>query len=190
MARRPDDIALTDLALRAKAGDRAATTAFIEATQHDVHRFLCYLTNPVDAPDLAQETFLRAMRALPRFAARSSARTWLLAIARRVAADHLRAAASRPQTSPFPVPAEQAVGADPHRADEHHALTALLDQLPTEQRHAFVATQILGLSYLEAAHVCACPVGTIRSRIARARNHLIDALHQADQEQDERQTPT
>ena len=85
MLSEPDDAQITSWALAAAAGDRAAAAAFIRATQQVVIRFLAHLVDPGDAEDLAQETYLRAMQALPRFVGRSSAKTWLLAIARRVA---------------------------------------------------------------------------------------------------------
>ncbi|MBB2947846.1 RNA polymerase sigma factor (sigma-70 family) [Actinoplanes lutulentus] len=69
--------------------------------------------------------------------------------------------------------------ADPHsrpRFEEQQALTDLLAGLSDERREAFVVTQVLGLSYAEAAEVCECPVGTIRSRVARAREDLVTAM--------------
>jgi RNA polymerase sigma-70 factor (ECF subfamily) len=173
----PDDAEITGWALAAKAGDRAAAAAFIRATQQAVIRFLAHLADPGDAEDLAQETYLRAMRALPRFAARSSARTWLLAIARRVAADHIRTLVRRPRLASgqdWEVVAEQAGAQSP--LEDGVILRQLLLDLPVERREAFVATQIAGLSYAEAAEVCGCPVGTIRSRVARAREDLVAAL--------------
>jgi RNA polymerase sigma-70 factor, ECF subfamily len=170
---------LTGLALAAGRGDRAAMTEFVRATQRDVMRFLGPLTAASDVEDLTQETFLRALRSLPDFAGRSSARTWLFAIARRVAADHVRGAARRPRvaaTGDWQATAEAAGAAGAPRLDEHVALTGLLAGLDPERREAFVATQVLGLSYAEAAEVCDCPVGTIRSRVARAREDLVTAL--------------
>jgi RNA polymerase sigma-70 factor (ECF subfamily) len=178
-AARVDDATVTGLALAAKAGDRAAATRFIEATYPDVHRLLAYLTDHRDAEDLAQETYLRAMGALPRFAAQSTARTWLWAIARRVAADHLRTAARRPRTAgraDGDVLPMQATGP---RFEEQVALWDLLNALPAQRREAFITTQLLGLSYAEAAVVCDCPVGTIRSRVARAREDLVAAVRDA-----------
>jgi RNA polymerase sigma-70 factor (ECF subfamily) len=171
---------ITRSALAARTGDRAAAEAFVRATQHDVQRLLAHLAGAAEADDLTQETFLRAMRSLPGFAGRSSARTWLLSIARRVAVDHVRAAVRRPRTA-----ALEAVGPGAlERADTGHGsrfedgvlLRRLLDALPADRREAFVATQVLGLSYAEAAEVCDCPVGTIRSRVARAREDLTAAL--------------
>lgn len=166
----PDD-EITRWALAAKAGDRAAAEAFVRATQRDVQRMLAHLSGPAEADDLSQETFLRAMRSLPRFAGRSSARTWLLSIARRVAVDHVRAAVRRPRTTAL----EDSTGHG-SRFEDGILLHRLIDGLAPDRREAFVATQVLGLSYAEAAEVCDCPVGTIRSRVARAREDLTAAL--------------
>src|SRR5918994_4545521 len=84
-------------ATAARAGDPAAAARFVRATQADVWRLCTYLGDPGEAPDLAQETYLRAFRALPAFAARSGARTWLLAIARRTCADAVRDRRRRPR---------------------------------------------------------------------------------------------
>lgn len=166
------------MALAAKAGDPTAAGELVRATQNDVYRFLVRLAGGREAEDLTQETYLRAMRSLPGFAGRSSARTWLLAIARRVAADHVRSTVRRPGTVALADGRTDArtLDAETSRFDETVALIHLLDALGTERREAFVATQVLGLSYAEAAEVCGCPVGTIRSRVARARADLVSAI--------------
>jgi RNA polymerase sigma-70 factor (ECF subfamily) len=175
----PDEADITGWALAAQAGDRAAASAFIRATQHHVHRFLAHLVDGREAEDLTQETYLRAMRALPRFAARSSAKTWLFAIARRVAADHIRSIGARPRAAAL-ADWEAAAEAVQARRDggfeEAVLLGELLGALDPDRREAFVATQVAGLSYAEAAEVCECPIGTIRSRVARAREDLVMAL--------------
>jgi RNA polymerase sigma-70 factor (ECF subfamily) len=158
---------LTGLALSARHGDTAAATAFVRATQADVWRLCTHLGSRASAEDLTQETYARAFAALHRFAGRSSARTWLLAIARRVCADAVRAAIKRRG-----VPGE--AEAQPDHA-ESVALRDLLDSLDEDRREAFVLTQLVGLTYPEAADVCGCPVGTIRSRVARARTDLVKA---------------
>ncbi|RZU74476.1 RNA polymerase sigma-70 factor (ECF subfamily) [Micromonospora kangleipakensis] len=170
-----DDAEITTWALAARRGDRDAAARFVRATQQQVRRFLAALISPAEADDLAQETFLRAMRSLPSFAARSSARTWLLGIARRVAVDHVRTATTRPRT----VPMSDGYDAADVRSgyDRQVVLQQLVEALPVERREAFVATQVLGLSYAEAAEVCGCPVGTIRSRVARAREDLVAAVN-------------
>jgi RNA polymerase sigma-70 factor, ECF subfamily len=178
---RPDPIDdLTTLAYAAGRGDHDAFASLIRATQHEVMRFLAALTEPGEVEDLTQETFLRAYTALPRFVGRSSLRTWLFAIARRVAADQIRYVTRRPRLADFPAWQDKAEAADPHgrpRFDELHALTELVHGLADDRREAFVLTQIAGLSYAEAAEVCDCPIGTIRSRLARARSDLMTAMH-------------
>ncbi|MGH4026651.1 MAG: sigma-70 family RNA polymerase sigma factor [Pseudonocardiaceae bacterium] len=177
------DAQVTALALDAGAGDRAALTAFIRATQRDVHQFLVHLSGRDEAEDLAQETYLRAVRSLPRFAGRSSARTWLLSIARRVAADQVRRQVASPRTT-VPKDWEAAVTGGPaHRRSgfvDGVLLRELVAGLDPDRRDAFVLTQVLDLGYAEAAEVCGCPVGTIRSRVARAREDLIRAMSEAD----------
>src|SRR6201986_2461258 len=168
----------TELALAAAEGDPIAQAAFVRATQTDVWRFTAALVDPGAADDLTQETYLRAFKALPSFEGRSSVRTWLLGIARRTCADHLRAVVRRRRLDarlaaqastelPVPDPAHRLGPAD------------LLGRLSEERRTAFVLTQVLGLSYAEAAAVEEVPVGTIRSRVARARDELITAVAQA-----------
>lgn len=168
----PDPV--TRAALAAKAGDRDAAARFIELTYDQVRRFLGHLCDPVEVDDLTQETYLRAMTGLRRFAAKASAKTWLLSIARRVAADNVRTATRRPRTAPLDEQSIPTIGAP--RFENAVLLERLLDELAPERREAFVATQVLGLSYEEAAEVCDCPVGTIRSRVARARADLVEAL--------------
>jgi RNA polymerase sigma-70 factor (ECF subfamily) len=155
-------------------------TAFIRATQRDVYRFVSHLCAQDEAEDLTQETYLRALRALPSFAGRSSARTWLLSIARRVAADQIRRTMARPRTTAVEDWDTVAVESSTHRRsgfDEGVLLRELVAGLESGRRDAFVLTQILGLGYAAAAEVCGCPVGTIRSRVARAREDLVGAMN-------------
>jgi RNA polymerase sigma-70 factor, ECF subfamily len=166
----------TQWALRARDGDSAAAAAFVRATQAEVWRFAAALVDRNSADDLAQETYLRAFRALPQYAGRSSARTWLLGIARRVCADHIRRLVRRRRLE-----ARLAAEASAHLPDPAGSLAAreLLRRLPEDRRSAFVLTQVLGLSYAEAAQAEQVPVGTIRSRVARARMDLIESTRAA-----------
>ncbi|MCD9143199.1 sigma-70 family RNA polymerase sigma factor [Streptomyces albireticuli] len=179
-----DDETVTAWALAARGGDADAVEHFIRATQHDVRRYVARLSNdPQGADDLVQETYLRALRSLPRFEGRSSARTWLLTIARRTVVDRLRFNAARPRlsdTDDWQSAAERTQSAELPGFDEGVALSQLLDRLPYERREAFVLTQLLGLPYAEAAVVAGCPVGTVRSRVARAREALIVQLETAE----------
>ncbi len=169
-----DDQAVTELALAAARGNERALEAFIKATQKDVWRFVTYLSDAGSADDLTQETFLRAIGAIERFSGRSTARTWLLSIARRVVADHIRHAQSRPRTAPGADP-EQILNGDRHarRFEDLVEVTTMIASLTVEQREALLLTQLLGLPYADAAAVCGCPIGTIRSRVARARDALL-----------------
>ncbi|HEY2206269.1 MAG TPA: sigma-70 family RNA polymerase sigma factor [Pseudonocardia sp.] len=174
-----DDATLTGLAVRARAGDRLAATRLVDHTYQQVWRLLTVLSDRRVAEDLTQETYARAFRSLPGFRAEAPVRAWLLAIARRVAADHLRAARSRPRIDPdTDVPGSESGPAPvvPGDLGESVALHALVDGLEPDRKLAFVLTQLLGLSYLEAARVCDCPVGTVRSRVARARDDLAGHL--------------
>lgn len=164
---------VTRAALAARNGDADAAALLVRATQVDVWKLCAHLADPGSADDLTQETYLRAFRALHRFAGRSSARTWLLAIARRVCADHVRAL--RRQRRDTALGTDAATGHVPDVSDGV-ALRALLETLDRDRREAFVLTQVVGLSYAEAAGVCGCPVGTIRSRVARAREDLLTGL--------------
>jgi RNA polymerase sigma-70 factor (ECF subfamily) len=162
-----DEVTLA--ALRARRGDAAAATAVVRATQAEVWRLCAHLGDVGSADDLTQETYARAFASLHRFLGRSSARTWLLSIARRACADAVRGA-QRARALP---PQQERVGPDVAESVTVRALVASLD---ADRREAFVLTQLLGLSYAEAAEVCSCPVGTIRSRVARARADLVAAL--------------
>lgn len=168
-----DDVdEITAVALRARRGDAGAAAAFVRATQADVWRLCAHLGSPAQADDLTQDTYARAFASLHRFLGRSSARTWLLAIARRTCADAVRSA-QRERRTLAPTPRTAPTVDDPAGSVTMRALVAAL---APERREAFVLTQVLGLSYAEAADVCSCPVGTIRSRVARARADLVAAL--------------
>jgi len=173
-----DPEAVPRAALAAQAGDEAAAAEFVRATQADVWRLCAHLGDRGETYDLAQETYLRAFRALPSYAGRASARTWLLSIARRVCADALRSRRRRPMTLVGGSAELEALrdGDAADRIAERAAVTDLLARLAADRREAFFLTQLLGLSYAEAAEVADCPVGTIRSRVARARADLVSAL--------------
>jgi RNA polymerase sigma-70 factor (ECF subfamily) len=169
---------LTRLLEAARAGDRLAFGAFVRSSQADVWRLAAHLVDARDADDVTQDVYLRAWRALPAFRGESSARTWVLAIARRTCADELRRR-HRSRRLRARLEREHEEPALPDAAGRHSAFT-LLGLLADDRREAFVLTQIVGCSYEEAAAVCGVPVGTIRSRVARARGDLVEALAAAD----------
>ncbi len=165
---------LTRLALAAQDGDQIALAAFVRKTQPEVWRLCARLGDRDQADDLTQEVYLRALPALERFRADASARTWLLRIARNTCADHVRGRVRRRALLDRVRPADRdEVSPDPAGAVELDRLVSALDP---DRREAFVLTQTLGCSYQEAADVVGVPVGTIRSRVARARDDLLDAL--------------
>jgi RNA polymerase sigma-70 factor, ECF subfamily len=159
----------------AAAGDRVALAAFVRDTQDHVWRYCAYLGRGDDVGDLVQETYARALRALPRFEGRTSGRVWLLSIARRVCADAVRGAQRRRALA-----ARWRHERLPAHASETVTIELLLDDLAPERREAFVLTQLVGLPYAVAAEVCRVPIGTIRSRVARAREELRASLREED----------
>ncbi len=167
---------LTTLALAAATGDRVATAAFVRRTQREVWRVCARLGDRAEADDLTQEVYLRALPALVRFRGDASARTWLLQIARHVCADHVRRRTrQRRLLDRFTQRASAADLVQPPSTGELD-LDELIAGLAADRREAFVLTQVAGLSYAEAAEVCDVPIGTIRSRVARARGDLLGAL--------------
>lgn len=165
---------MSQLLLRARAGDEMCLAAWIRGNQREVWRFCAHLVDRGAADDLTQETFVRAWRALPDFRGDASARTWLLSIARRVCADALRSRTRRRRLRDAVTGASSELHVPDHAG--HQALWELLLHLEPDRRAAFVLTNVIGLSYVEASAVCDCPVGTIRSRVARARAELVDHL--------------
>jgi RNA polymerase sigma-70 factor (ECF subfamily) len=170
---------VTALALAAKDGDHLALSSFVRRTWNDVARLVTAVAGRDLAEDAAQETYLRAIRALPAYRAEAGARTWLLSIARRAAVDAVRVASRRRRLARLLVDRGETTTVEISLGDS--ALTdQLLARLDSDRRTAFVLTQLLGFDYAAAATICGCPVGTIRSRVARARDQLIRELQPTD----------
>ena len=166
---------LTRLASAARRGGPREMAAFIRAGTRQVWSLCANLVDEDTADDLTQETYLRVFRTLPSFRHDSSARTWLLSIARHVCMDELRQRVRRRRRDMLVAAAPDARPSHRNAAEETE-VRELLGHLDADRRAAFVLTQLIGLSYDEAAVVCRCPVGTIRSRVARARADLIGEL--------------
>jgi RNA polymerase sigma-70 factor (ECF subfamily) len=159
----------TRLAYAARSGaDQGALEAFVRATRGDVWRLCAHLGDPDRADDLTQETYVRVLRSLPAFRGESSVRSWLFTIVRRAVADDI-AARQRRRRERWETAHLETESPD-HQGSV--ALDHVLGCLDPERRAAFVLTQVLGYSYADAAEVCDVPVGTIRSRVARARGVL------------------
>jgi RNA polymerase sigma-70 factor (ECF subfamily) len=180
---------LTRIAQVAAQGNAKALQALVEASYPEVWRLCAALVDQDAADDLAQETFLRATRAIRRFRGGASARTWILAIARNTCMDELRARTRRRRRDTLVAArtsADTLTAQDPaESSDAYH----LLKDLDDDRRAAFVLTQLFRLSYEEAATVCGCPTGTIRSRVARARDELVARLEEDSSQAQTRRIP-
>jgi RNA polymerase sigma-70 factor, ECF subfamily len=166
---------------RVRAGDEGAFRALYERYAALVHGFLArMLRDPVGAEDALQETFLRVMRGVARFDPAGPARlsTWILGIARRVALTELERRAARAEP-----PGAVMERAEPPDHELRAALARALGALPAHQRSVFVLSQHLELSYEEIARVEEVDIGTVRSRLHRARAAL-QAMFESDQDQE------
>jgi RNA polymerase sigma-70 factor (ECF subfamily) len=159
----------------AREGDDVAVRELVRRTQPAVWRMCTSLGSPGEEEDLVQETYLRALRALDSYRGDAPVQPWLLSIARRVCADHVRRRMR--QRRLIDRVHRTTVSSE---APEHDDLSDLLAVLSGDRREAFVLTQVVGLSYEDAAVVADCPIGTIRSRVARARADLLAAVRASD----------
>ena len=166
---------LAGWAAAARDGDPVATAALVRATQTDVWRLCAAMVDAQAADDLAQETYLRALTSLHGFRGRAPFRFWLLGIARHACADHLRRTVRHRRLAVRLLSAPAETAPEPGAAVTARDALAGLD---ADRRAAFALTQLLGLSYDEAALTLDVPVGTVRSRVSRARQQLL-AEHRA-----------
>lgn len=155
----------------AREGDDRAVRELVARTQPIVWRVCSVLGSPGDEEDLVQETYLRALRSASTYRGEAPVQSWLLSIARHVCADHVRRRA-RQRRLVDRISRNTFADEAPQPESVAHLLAVLLP----EQREAFELTQIVGLSYEEAAAVIGCPIGTVRSRVARARAALLQAV--------------
>jgi len=178
----------TDLSLvrRVQRGDKGAFDALVLKYQHKVIKLVMrYVRNPAEAEDIAQEAFIKAYRALPQFRGDSAFYTWLYRIAINTAKNAL---VSRDRS---PIAYDLDLQNPDESYDMHHRLkdsetpealamteeirsivNSAMDALPEDLRTAIVLREIEGLSYEEIAATMECPVGTVRSRIFRAREAI------------------
>ena len=176
-----------DLVRRVQRGDKTAFDLLVRKYQHRIGAVIGrFVPDHAEAQDIAQESFIRAYRALANFRGDSQFYTWLYRIAVNTAKNHLVAMKRRPPTSDVEAEdAEHYAGAGRmHDNDtpEHELLreeiarevSATVAALPEELRQAITLREMDGLSYEEIAETMDCPIGTVRSRIFRARE-AIDA---------------
>jgi len=187
----PDDATGDERAVaRFLAGDVSGFETLVRRYSGMVFTLSARLVGPLDAEDIVQETFLRAFRSLESFRGESSLKTWLYAIAlnrvrvRRGTLARLRALFLSGDSGPTPDFSLLDNATDPERSPEENALLSdqrrrlrkAVHDLPEEFRMAVVLRDLEGLSYEEVASVLSVPVGTVRSRLARGRALLKEAL--------------
>jgi RNA polymerase sigma-70 factor (ECF subfamily) len=177
---------------RFQAGDEAAFEELVSRREADVYRLtLRMLANPDDALEATQDTFLRAYRALPRFRGQATFRTWLLGIAINVCRSRRSSREAQERRRSVSLDAMTgedgtsmglvaAPGPDPERAARGAELGAALEralaELTPEHREIIVLREMQGLDYDELASALDCAVGTVKSRLARARGALRAAM--------------
>ena len=177
----------SDLALikRVQQGDRSAFDPLVLKYQHKILNLIMrYVRDPSEALDVAQESFLKAYRAAPSFRGDSAFYTWLYRIAINTAKNYLVAARRRPMNLDLDLQETEQYEAfgnlkdvdTPERlalTDEiGNAVNKAIEGLPDELRTAILLREIEGMSYEEIAQTMECPVGTVRSRIFRAREAI------------------
>lgn len=178
-----------ELVRRVQAGERNAFDLLVRKYQHKVFAIILRLVNNhAEAQDVAQDTFLRAYRALPNFRGDSAFYTWLYTIAQNTAKNHLVAQGRRPPGDDIAIEDaaqfENALrlrdNATPERElmrqEMEQAMAGAVARLPEELRRAITLREVDGLSYEEIAAKMACPIGTVRSRIFRARDAIDQSL--------------
>jgi RNA polymerase sigma-70 factor, ECF subfamily len=189
--RHPPGSGAADLALirRVQQGDRSAFDLLVVKYQHKIVKLIMrYVRDSAEALDVAQEAFLKAYRAAPSFRGDSAFYTWLYRIAINTAKNHLVALGRRPMTFDIDTQdPEQSVILNELREidtpeavaqsdDVRDAINRAIHALPEELRTAILLREIEGMSYEEIAATMECPVGTVRSRIFRAREAIDKAL--------------
>lgn len=169
---------LTDLLVAAREGDRLALSVVVRRLYPDVVRYCAARVAPEVAEDVAQDVFVRVVRGVEGFRGDASARTWVFAVARNACADAVRGRVRQRGREQVGLPAMASQLDESPSADDGLGLALLLGELDVDRREAFVLTQLSGMTYAEAADVLDVAIGTIRSRVARAREDLIALLEQ------------
>jgi len=170
---------------RVQRGEKVAFDLLVLKYQHKVVKLIMrYVRDPTEALDVSQEAFLKAYRALPKFRGDSAFYTWLYRIAVNTAKNHIVAMNRRPIE--YDLDLQESDGYElnvklrnedspekiAQRDELRQAVQSAIDSLPDELRVAILLREIDGMSYEEIAHAMECPVGTVRSRIFRAREAI------------------
>ncbi|NKN33316.1 RNA polymerase sigma factor RpoE [Marichromatium bheemlicum] len=174
-----------ELVGRAQSGDKRAFDLLVLKYQQKISNLISrYLRDSAEVMDVTQDAFLKAYRALPGFRGESAFYTWLYRIAVNTVKNHLVAQGRRPPGGDVEAEVAEQMeggsrlrdGATPERellSDEiARAVQGALDDLPDDLRTAIVLREFEGMSYEEIANAMECPIGTVRSRIFRARDAI------------------
>jgi RNA polymerase sigma-70 factor (ECF subfamily) len=175
---------------RVQRGDKRAFDLLVTKYQRKIFRLLSRLIrDQAEVEDVAQEAFIKAYRALPNFRGDSAFYTWLYRIAINTAKNHLVSQGRRaPTTTEADIEEAETFDDGEHLRDLNtpdsmllskqvgEAVNRAIDQLPEDLRTAIVLREIEGLSYEEIAESMNCPIGTVRSRIFRAREAIAQEL--------------
>ncbi|HEX4853789.1 RNA polymerase sigma factor RpoE [Arenimonas sp.] len=177
------------LVKRVQGGDNSAFDLLVRKYQHRIGAVVYrFVPDHAEAQDITQDAFIRAYRALPNFRGDAQFYTWLYRIAVNTAKNHLVASKRRPPTADIAAEdAEHLSGGGrlhDHDTPEHQLLRGEIEQavtdtvagLPEELRQAITLREVDGLSYEEIARLMQCPIGTVRSRIFRAREAIDQTL--------------
>jgi RNA polymerase sigma-70 factor, ECF subfamily len=170
---------------RAQSGDKRAFDLLVLKYQHKVANLISrYIRDPSEVMDVSQDAFIKAYRALPGFRGESAFYTWLYRIAVNTVKNHLMAQGRRPPGDDVETELAEQMDAGgrlrDHATPERNLLSdeiaqtvqSALDDLPDDLRTAIVLREFEGMSYEEIAIAMDCPIGTVRSRIFRARDAI------------------
>ena len=170
---------------RVLKGEKQAFNLLVLRYQHRVNALIArFVSDPQEVEDVSQEAFIKAYRALRLFRGESAFYTWLYRIAVNTAKNHLVARSRRPpsvdmdidesETSELAMPLRELESPEDTLATEklRQAIEEAIDELPEELKTAFTLREFSGLSYEDITEVMDCPVGTVRSRIFRAREAI------------------
>lgn len=180
-----DDQHDSELVRRVQSGERNAYDLLVRKHQYRIAALVRrHVRDPAEAEDVVQETFLRAWRALPQFRGEAQFGTWLYRIAVNTARNHLASLGRRPPTEDIDDEESAAVrtagrlhdGDSPEqealRNETARIVLAAVERLAPELREALTLREVEGLSYEAIAARMGCPIGTVRSRIFRARDAI------------------